>query len=367
MRFLMTTDTIGGVWTFTNQLSSALLAQDHAVALMSFGRLPSDEQSDWAAGQQAAYPDQFQYTPSTVPLEWSQENGRSLSEGEPALAKVAEQFKPDLLFANQFCFGATALDLPRIVVAHSDVLSWARACQLAALTPTPWLAHYKTLVQAGLSRADAVAAPTQAVLQDLSLDFTLPRGGMVIANGRDLPTPPAKPLKQLQAICAGRLWDAAKGLDLLENCDLPLPILVAGETQFGDEPERALPSNVRLLGALPAAELQNRFLESAIYLCTSRYEPFGLAPLEAALCGCAIVARDLPSLREVWGDDALYFRNAAGLTTQVRRLVENEAARTMLQERAGRRAATFTVKRMTEAYLTLAESVLDNRKGGHVG
>ena len=55
------------------------------------------------------------------------------------------------------------------------------------------------------------------------------------------------------------------------------------------------------------------FRSSSIYVAASRYEPFGLAALEAALCGCAIVARDIPSLREVWGEAAVYFRDAEGL------------------------------------------------------
>ena len=42
--------------------------------------------------------------------------------------------------------------------------------------------------------------------------------------------------------------------------------------------------------------------------CPARYEPFGLSPLEAALAGCALVLGDIPSLREVWGDAALYVR-----------------------------------------------------------
>lgn len=369
MRFLMTTDTVGGVWTFTTELCGALLAQKHTIALVSFGRLPSDVQSEWATEQHETYPDHFQFTPSTVPLEWTQENGRSMPEGEAILARIAEQFRPDLLFSNQFCYGASLLDLPRLVVVHSDVLSWARACKLAALTPTPWLSQYKTLVQAGLTRADKVVAPTKAVLRDLSLDFDLPKGGTVIANGRSLTMAQPSydlPKKRLQAMSAGRLWDAAKGLDLLQNCDLPLPVLVAGETQFGEEPQRELPANVRLLGLLSPDELQRHLLASALYLCTSRYEPFGLAVLEAGLCGCAIVARDLPSLREVWGDDALYFRDAAGLTMQVRRLVEDVGARVALGERARRRAATYTVARMTDAYTALAEVAVEEHRGGHV-
>ena len=94
-----------------------------------------------------------------------------------------------------------------------------------------------------------------------------------------------------------------------------------------------------------------------MYLCTSRYEPFGLAPLEAAMCGCAIVARDLASLREVWGEDALYFRDARGLTQQVDHLVTNPDLLRTMQERAQRRAATFTVERMADGYLELFAKV----------
>jgi glycogen synthase len=46
-----------------------------------------------------------------------------------------------------------------------------------------------------------------------------------------------------------------------------------------------------------------------IYLATSQYEPFGLALLEAALSRCAIIASDIPSFREIWGNNAVYFRN----------------------------------------------------------
>ena len=49
---------------------------------------------------------------------------------------------------------------------------------------------------------------------------------------------------------------------------------------------------------------------AAIYIATSKYEPFGLAPLEAALSRCAILANDIPNLREIWGDAACYFRSS---------------------------------------------------------
>ena len=364
----MTTDTVGGVWTFTRELSTELLKRGHSVAMVSFGRLPSSEQSSWASDLRAAHPHSFQFTASTAPLEWSQENARSWNEGAPVLRALSQQWRPDLLLSSQFCFGAADVDVPRVVVAHSDVLSWARACKLIALSPTPWLEGYKALVRGGLLKAAAVVAPTAAVLQELSLGFGLPSAGTVIPNGRSAGSSPDQPRRQLQAVSAGRLWDEAKGLDLLRTCELPVPVLVAGEAEFEGESLPLMPPGVRLLGPLAADPLHDVFRESAIYLCTSHYEPFGLAPLEAALCGCAIVARDLPSLREVWGDDALYFRDANGLRHQVQTLTDSPSALGDMQARAQRRARTYTVERMADAYLHLFAhlGVCPDAKGEHV-
>lgn len=61
------------------------------------------------------------------------------------------------------------------------------------------------------------------------------------------------------------------------------------------------------------------------------YEPFGIAPLEAALCGCTVVANDIASLREVWGDDALYFDGPRSLSMLLHQL--NRDKRQLAQTR----------------------------------
>ena len=43
------------------------------------------------------------------------------------------------------------------------------------------------------------------------------------------------------------------------------------------------------------AELMALLARSSIYIATSIYEPFGIAPLEAALCGCAVIANGIPT------------------------------------------------------------------------
>ena len=43
-----------------------------------------------------------------------------------------------------------------------------------------------------------------------------------------------------------------------------------------------------------------------IFVSVARYEPFGLAVLEAAQAGCALVLSDIPTFRELWGGAALF-------------------------------------------------------------
>ena len=362
MRVLLTTDTVGGVWTYTRELTEGLLQRGCSIALVSFGRDPRPDQLAWATSLAGKYPESFCYVPSNVPLEWMEQNDRSFSDGAALLKQVAVSFKPDLLHTNQFCFGAVELGIPRIIVAHSDVLTWAAACQPNGLQPSSWLDQYIAGVQAGLSRAAALVTPTHWMLEALAKHFLLPGLRRVISNGKTIPQPDQEISREIQAVSAGRMWDPAKNLNALRSGEGVLPIMVAG-----DPPSDACPSPLEghgllQLGFLSQEELHELFRKSAIYIAASIYEPFGLAPLEAALCGCAIVANDIPSLREVWGDAATYFCDAAELRQRLQDLVCDDALLAERQRFSKLRAEVFTSEAMTTQYLELyAELVSDLR------
>jgi len=358
MRVLMTTDTVGGVWTFTRELAGGLLNNGCAVALVSLGRMPSQSQQSWADQQTERWGTRFRYKALSTPLEWMNDNGCAFTGAAPALMRIIEEFDPELLLSSQYSFGALPCDLPRIVIAHSDVLSWAEACRAQGLEQSKWLDKYISLVQTGLDRADAVVAPTQWMLDALSRSFTLPSERQVIANGRTLPSVDMTAKRRMQAVTAGRLWDEGKNVKLLETVESPIPLLVAGERQHESSSLSADAADLRFLGPLSESKMLSLFRESAIYVCTSRYEPFGLAPIEAAQCGCAILANDIPSLREIWGDSALYFTGPESLSSWLWRLSDHPWLLNEAREIAASHAREFTAESMTEGYLDLFSSIL---------
>ncbi len=359
MRVLLTTDTIGGVWTYTKELTEGLLERGHAVALVSFGRPPSDSQSAWCGEMYFRYNERFLYAATEIPLEWMENNESSYIGAEALLLTIAGDFKADLLHSNQFCFGRLPASMPRVVVAHSDVLSWAAACKPSGLPQSPWLDCYKQLVQAGLLAADAVVAPTRWMLQALAGGFALPSETHVISNGRDVFSTSTHTMRHLRGVTVGRVWDKAKGIALLEEIQSPFPLFIAGEVQHGNEIASKSLGGATVMGLLSDDSLLDLFRSSSIYLALSIYEPFGLAPLEAALCGCAVIARNIPSLREVWADAALYFEDAHELTALLAKLSSSTELLQEFQNRALQRARQLSRSRMTELYVELYRHLLE--------
>jgi glycosyltransferase involved in cell wall biosynthesis len=284
------------------------------------------------------------------------------SQGAGVLSHVARQFRPDLLHSNQFCFGAMALDVPKLVTAHSDVLSWADACRSRGLEDSRWLRQYRSLVTHGLHACEAVVAPTRWMANTLAHHYSGLPGCYVVLNGRSLSAPPSH-LRTVQALTVGRLWDEAKNVGMLRSVNSPIPIYVAGERQHGTSVAPKQLGHSILLGALSEPSLVSLFARSSIYIATSIYEPFGLAPLEAALCGCAVVANDIPSLREVWGDAALYFSGPRSLSTVLHQLNRNPGELSMLRQQAFLRASELTAERMTNGYEEMYRALLAGRTG----
>src|SRR4051812_41376248 len=117
MHILMTCDAVGGVWTYSRELVSGLVRNGHRVSLVSFGPPPSDHQFSWTRDLAG-----LEFYPADFPLEWQQDSSEGVKASLSYLERMISALKPDLLHLNQYCYGALQCSIPKIVVAHSDVL-----------------------------------------------------------------------------------------------------------------------------------------------------------------------------------------------------------------------------------------------------
>jgi glycosyltransferase involved in cell wall biosynthesis len=230
---------------------------------------------------------------------------------------------------------------------------------------SPWLAWYRDAVSRGLAGATAVVAPSEWMRQSLRQCYTHPQRDLVIYNGRNPILFNPYVSKDDSVLAVGRLLDAGKQVSLLTHHLHPLPVCIVGtETpaQPSDLPIRAdvkLATDVAcvaLRGPQTEAQLRNLYSRASIFAATSRYEPFGITALEAAFSRCAILANDIPSFREIWGDDAIYFRanDAHSLASVIQRLSDQRNLCRDYASRAYQRARErFTAKRMIDEYLQL--------------
>jgi glycosyltransferase involved in cell wall biosynthesis len=123
-------------------------------------------------------------------------------------------------------------------------------------------------------------------------------------------------------------------------------------------------TSVAIRGPQTEGQLRALYSRAAIYAATARYEPLGMSTLEAAFSRCAIVANDIPTYREMWGDAALYFRrnDSSSLARGIRQLNEDAAMRRAYAELAYSRARErFTTKRMIDQCLELYRSLQESR------
>jgi glycosyltransferase involved in cell wall biosynthesis len=346
MKVLISTDTVGGVLTYTTELAAALEAQGDEVVVATMGPRLRPE-------QRVALPDAVHE--SGFRLEWMEDPWEDVDAAGEWLLGLEQAERPDVVHLCSYAHGAVPFAAPKAIVAHSCVLSWWRAAH-GAEAPARWDA-YRERMRAGLAAADAVVAVSGAMLTELERDHDLDLARTsVIHNGtRDSST---RGEKQDFVLGSGRFWDQAKNLTALDAAaaGLPWPVVVAGDLGGGgEEPEHAVAT-----GALPPGELAEVRNRASIYAAPALYEPFGLGILEAARDGCALVLGDIPSLRELWDDAAIFVdpRDRGALHRVLGTLIGAPGLRADLAAQAEHRAATYSIERTARAYRRLYAQLL---------
>jgi glycogen(starch) synthase len=353
----MTTDTLGGVWTYALELARALQCHGVQVVLATMGRPLTASQ--WIEVRDIAG---LAVCESAFKLEWMEEPWSDVARAGDWLLGLEEEVQPDVVHLNSYVHGALRWRSPTLVVGHSCVSSWWAAVK-GEPAPASW-EQYRRLVARGLHAADLVLAPTRAMLSALERHYGRLRRGRVVPNGREAALFPAAD-KAPCILAVGRLWDEAKNIETLARIAprLAWPVYVAGEAQHPVN-GRVHDYRIESLGHLAPPALADWLSRAAIYALPARYEPFGLSILEVGLAGCALVLGDIPSLRETWDGAALFVPPDDGeaLRTVLQALSQDRSLQASLASGARARALEYTLERMLRGYLTAYEEVLPARR-----
>ena len=355
LHILMTTDAVGGVWQYSLDLSRELTASGHGVTLAVLGPAP-----DPAQERAAEDIDGLQLVHTGQPIDWLCESAAEVEEAAKAIAALARSCRADLVHCNMPTLaGAARFPVPVLAVTHGCVATWWQAARAEPLDPA--FRWHRELMRRGLAAADAVAAPSASYAATIRDTYRLPRLPLVVHNGRHLPGRAATGDRIDAALTVGRMWDSVKNAALLDEVAgaAAIPFYAAGALR-GPHGEEAALAHLRPLGHLPGEALDEWLARRPIFVSAARFEPFGLAVLEAAAAGCALVLSDIATFRELWDGAALFAHpdNARGFAEAIKRLQSDAALRDRLGQAAQQRARRYTPARMAGSVAAIYRQML---------
>lgn len=119
-----------------------------------------------------------------------------------------------------------------------------------------------------------------------------------------------------------------------------------------------LPGGVRHLGYVTDSQLRALYEAAACFVFPSRYEGFGLPPLEAMACGCPVVSSRSASMPEVCGPAALYFDpdDPAELAARLDEVLADPVVAERLRAAGHDRVRQFTWQRCAATLWAIASS-----------
>jgi glycosyltransferase involved in cell wall biosynthesis len=346
-KVLLTTDAVGGVWTYALDLAAGLRALGFVTTLAVLGPEPSPVQL--AEAQRIA---DIEVIVTRLPLDWLAKDSRDVVAAGRALARVAASQGVDIVHLSSPALAVDATyPAPVVMTCHSCLATWWSAVR-GEDTPMPDDFAWRTeLVNEGLRAADVVVAPSRAFAEALAATYALESLPVVVRNGRAAPDPQSqrqqlRSAPELFAFTAGRLWDEGKNIAAIDAAaqNLSIPVLAAGPLA-GPDGGRTHLRFAEPLGALPAHDVAAYLARRPMFVSAALYEPFGLAVLEAAFAGSPLVLSDIPTFRELWSGAAIFVppRDPDAIARALRELASDAGLRHALGRAALRRSGQYTL------------------------
>lgn len=349
LRLLMTIDAVGGVWQYATDLARALGERGVETILVLLGPPPGVELRNAAR----AIPG-VSLVETGLPLDWLADTPDQVRLTGRRVAELARHMRADIVQLNQPALAADVLyPVPVITVAHSCLATWWAAVETGPLPED--FAWRVALHGQGLHAAALTVTPSRAFAEATRSAYDLPVLPVAVHNGR---TPLLHPPAAMHdfAFTAGRLWDRGKNLATLDRAAarLGVPVKAVGPLA-GPHGARADFANLHTPGTVSEDALAGCLAARPVFVSAARYEPFGLAVLEAATAGCPLVLSDIPTFRELWDEVAIFVDpdDDRGFAEAIEALIGDTPLRLTQGEKARAVARGFTPARMADQMLGL--------------
>lgn len=338
---LLTCDAVGGVWQYSTDLARSLEPFGYQVTLAVMGPSPDE-------AARATVPQSTNMVDSGLELDWLAADPAPVVEAERRLAEMAGDLSADIVQIHTPALVSMGrYHCPVVAVQHSCVATWWAAVHDGAI-PEDFIWR-KEMVARGLQHATIAIAPSASYAEAVrSVYGVMPSA---VHNGRTLKVQARKSMRDY-VFTAGRLWDEGKNVGVLDDAAvrISVPFLAAGPVKAPHGGTLSMQS-VQAIGTLHEDGLAERLSERPIFASAALYEPFGLAVLEAASAGCALILSDIPTFRELWEGAATFVdaHDANGYARAIEHMLGDRAARMDAGQQAQDRARRYTPAAMAAA------------------
>ncbi len=293
-----------------------------------------------------------------------------------AVSKAVGQLKPDVVHVPYF--GPPLHCAAPLVVTLHDLIQLV----VPALKGGPFVRFYNQCAIQGAKRAQLLLADSECTKRDALRELKLPEQRLttvpLACDERFTPDPQPGERERLAQRYGldGDYLLYAGGLDLRKNVatlirayarsGVATPLAIAGaarsrSAQFPDLPAVArsvgAEGRVQFLGWVEEDDKPALYRHCTAFAFPSRYEGFGLTPLEAMASGAPVLCSTASSLPEVTGDAALGFGpdDERTLSDLLARVMADATVRTDLRRRGLAQAAKFSWKATAEATIAAYE------------
>jgi glycosyltransferase involved in cell wall biosynthesis len=248
---------------------------------------------------------------------------------------------------------------------------------------SPWVRLYTALVSTAARSAALVITDSEASRQDIIAHLRLPaervRVIYLAADARYTPTPVPEDIQiRARYSLPDRYVLYLGGFDVRKNVTTVLstyrrvgpvigetcPLVIAGrlperDTPFTPDPRRLAREQdmderfVHFTGFVDEGDKPALYRGAVAFIFPSRYEGFGLPPLEALACGTPVVGSDVSSIPEVVGDAGVLLPpdDAEGMAGALIQLATDDRLHAELGRRAPAQATRFSWARAARKVL----------------